>query len=461
MSRGTYGRTSHKDIAQDARRLRPFLAANGVDTYRAKVSTDDTTPNFLEQKLVSADASVVFSVTNDGADEDLDLSVAVYVAAEIATHAADPDAHHNQAHVLADTSGLGPDHTTSGLTAGQVLRATGATTAAFANLQATDLPAHVLATTSGLGSQHTVSGLTAGQVLQATGATTAVFGALAHSNLASVSANQHHNQVHTITGSDHTVTGSPFAIVGLSATDTLGLLTPTSNASGATEAILKTDSAGALRVQSFTTDGGAVFNEDGGNSNTRIESQNNQNMVFIDADQDLVLFGSNTLDSSISDANLQSIDGDLAVSRSDSSNALISLYCYGTAFRPSVRARSARGSRSSPTASQADDVLSRWGGGGYTGSAFTAENTAYIQAEAVDNFSGTANGSRLDFYVTPVSTTSAAHAMRIAHDSSVYHYFPTATTQLIDSGTAAATEAGWIEIKIGGSTMYLRAYSSK
>ena len=38
--------------------------------------------------------------------------------------------------------------------------------------------AHVLATTTGLGDEHTVSGLTAGQVLKAGGATTALFGFL-------------------------------------------------------------------------------------------------------------------------------------------------------------------------------------------------------------------------------------------------------------------------------------------
>ncbi len=43
-------------------------------------------------------------------------------------------------HVIADTTGLGPDHTTSGLTAGQVLRATAATTAAFQSLVAGDIP---------------------------------------------------------------------------------------------------------------------------------------------------------------------------------------------------------------------------------------------------------------------------------------------------------------------------------
>lgn len=86
-------------------------------------------------------------------------------------------------HVLATTAGLGADHTTSGLTAGQVLRSTGATTAAFQNLVATDLPSHVIATTAGLGSQHSVSGLTAGQYLRATGATTAAFQTIPASDL--------------------------------------------------------------------------------------------------------------------------------------------------------------------------------------------------------------------------------------------------------------------------------------
>ena len=47
-------------------------------------------------------------------------------------------------HVIATTAGLGASHTTSGLTAGQVLRATGATTAAFQALSGTDIPHTVL-----------------------------------------------------------------------------------------------------------------------------------------------------------------------------------------------------------------------------------------------------------------------------------------------------------------------------
>ena len=47
------------------------------------------------------------------------------------------------AHVLATTAGLGASQTTSGLTAGQVLRATGATTAAFQAIQEGDLPSTI------------------------------------------------------------------------------------------------------------------------------------------------------------------------------------------------------------------------------------------------------------------------------------------------------------------------------
>lgn len=53
------------------------------------------------------------------------------------------------AHVLAGTAGLGAEHTVSGLTAGQVLRATGAATAAFQPIAAGDLPDHASSHTSG------------------------------------------------------------------------------------------------------------------------------------------------------------------------------------------------------------------------------------------------------------------------------------------------------------------------
>lgn len=59
------------------------------------------------------------------------------IDADVAAHAALPDAHHNRVHNL-----LGGDHPVSGLTPGQVLRATGPESVAFEALQEDDLPTH-------------------------------------------------------------------------------------------------------------------------------------------------------------------------------------------------------------------------------------------------------------------------------------------------------------------------------
>lgn len=56
---------------------------------------------------------------------------------------------------------------------------------------------------------------------------------------------------HDIVGPSHTVTGAAFDLVGLTAINTLGLITPSSNP-GATEKILKTNSAGSLVLKDLT-----------------------------------------------------------------------------------------------------------------------------------------------------------------------------------------------------------------
>lgn len=62
----------------------------------------------------------------------------------------------------------------------------------------------------------------------------------------------HHNRQHSITSSsDHTVTGSALDIVGLSSSNTLGILTPSSSP-GAASAILKSDSSGILTLVQLT-----------------------------------------------------------------------------------------------------------------------------------------------------------------------------------------------------------------
>jgi len=62
----------------------------------------------------------------------------------------------------------------------------------------------------------------------------------------------HHARQHDIvSSSDHTITGAALSVVGATATDTLGLLTP-SAAPGAAEALLKSTGAGLLTLPLFT-----------------------------------------------------------------------------------------------------------------------------------------------------------------------------------------------------------------
>ena len=99
-----------------------------------------------------------------------------------------------------------------------------------------------------VGGDHSASGLTVGEVLKATGATSFDFQTLLHSELGGVGTDDHHPQVHGITSSNHTVTGSNFDLVGLIADDTLGILTPSSNP-GVSQKILATNASGGLQLQ--------------------------------------------------------------------------------------------------------------------------------------------------------------------------------------------------------------------
>ena len=234
---------------------------NGNMTIRSTASSSARTLSVANPGSGLMHLDVEGNITVGGNVDGIDIAS---FHSDYTIHQADPDAHHNQAHVLATTSALGPDHSVSGLTSGQVLQATGATAARFATLSHDSLTgvtanqhhnqAHVLATGSALGPDHSISGATAGHVLRASSATAAAFAQLQHNDLGGVTANQHHNQVHNITGADHTISGSQYQLVGATANNTLGLLTPSNNP-GAASAILRTGASGALTLKTLTVQG--------------------------------------------------------------------------------------------------------------------------------------------------------------------------------------------------------------
>jgi len=143
---------------------------------------------------------------------------------------------------------------------------------------------HVLATNTGLGGDHTISGATAGHVLRASAANAAAFAQLQHADLGGVTADQHHNQVHSITGSDHTITASQYQIVGATATNTLGLLTPSSSP-GAAVAILRTDSNGGIALDT------SLLVVNGATDVITIDTS----LVSINASTDIVTFDTSVL----------------------------------------------------------------------------------------------------------------------------------------------------------------------
>jgi hypothetical protein len=153
------------------------------------------------------------------------------------------------------------------------------------------LTSHVLATATGLGTYHSISGATAGHVLRASGATTALFAQLQHGDLGGVSANQHHNQshahnsadhtgllawatvdktgsslgdlatrnyaqlnsrTHVITGADHSIGGANLDVVGNNGSG-LGLLTPSADVSAGVAALLRSDATGAVGLRKLTS----------------------------------------------------------------------------------------------------------------------------------------------------------------------------------------------------------------
>ncbi len=170
-----------------------LVAHDIAGNYHTGVLADEQGPQFLlanGTRNLTGNLQVDPGITIDG----IDLSV----------HAADPNAHHAQVHALDGT-----DHT----------------------------------------------GTLSWTKVDKAGSSLAHLETRSHNDLQGITANQHHNQVHSITGTDHTLPGgtAKFALVGASAANTLGLLTPITSSIGPVEGILKSDAAGAIELVKLRT----------------------------------------------------------------------------------------------------------------------------------------------------------------------------------------------------------------
>ena len=187
----------------------------GIGVFKQKTGVD------LEFRGIIADSTKI-SVTLDAPNNEVGLDVVEanltlsniggsVTDGQIPAAIARDSELHAQAHAVD-----GADHTASGLTAGHIMRATGATAFAFGALQDGDIPA-AIARDSELhgqahavdGVDHSASGLTAGHIMRAIGATTFAFGALQDGDIPAAIARdtELHAQAHVLDGADHTISG--------------------------------------------------------------------------------------------------------------------------------------------------------------------------------------------------------------------------------------------------------------
>jgi hypothetical protein len=85
----------------------------------------------------------------------------------------------------------------------------------------------------------------------------------------------------------------------------------------------------------------------------------------------------------------------------------------GAVPRPTFQGKGFGGTMASPTATQAGMELFALGGGGYTGSAFTASLSAYMQVYASDNWTPSDTAAYLTFATTASGATSSTERLRI------------------------------------------------
>ena len=104
---------------------------------------------------------------------------------------------------------------------------------------------------------------------------------------------------------------------------------------------------------------------------------------------------------------------DLHIVGADSAITRITQDSFGTGNYPAYTGRSARGTAASPTATQAGDVLSQYGGRGHGATAYSSSSVARIDLEAAENFTDTAQGSFISFHTTALGTASQNERFRV------------------------------------------------
>lgn len=109
----------------------------------------------------------------------------------------------------------------------------------------------------------------------------------------------------------------------------------------------------------------------------------------------------------------------------------------GSTTTPGQRIRRGRGHDRDKERVQSGDVIHGIYGRGYTGSAFTTSDNAAIEMQAAENFSSTANGTKVLIKTTPAGSTTAATVGTFQPDGGFLPYSRTEAQLKVSTPTVA------------------------
>ena len=104
---------------------------------------------------------------------------------------------------------------------------------------------------------------------------------------------------------------------------------------------------------------------------------------------------------------------DIHIVGADNAETRITQDSFGTGNYSVYTGRHARGTATSPTATQSGDTLSQFTGRGYGASAYNSASTGIMEFAAAENFTNTAQGTYASFRLTATGLASPSEVLRI------------------------------------------------
>jgi hypothetical protein len=206
-------------------------------------------------------------------------------------------------------------------------------------------------------------------------------------------------------------TGYPLLSTGASSNPAFGQLSLTAAVTGT----LPVANGGTGTSTAFTA-GSVVFAGASGTysqSNSELFWNNSSNFLGIGTGSpDAVLTVVSPTQTSVTAGTLPA-GTDLHIVGANSAITRITQDAFGTGNYPAYTGRASRGTAASPTASQAGDVLSQYGGRGRGATDYSITSVARIDLEAAENFTDTAQGSYISFHTTALGAASPVERFRI------------------------------------------------